>query len=57
LDSILSPSRRITAADGPMKMIPSRSHSSANSAFSETNPQPGQTASARQARSARSNSA
>ena len=53
----MSPSRRITSADGPMKMIPSRSHSSANSAFSETNPQPGQTVSARQARSARSSSA
>ena len=57
LDSILSPSLRITSADGPMKMIPSRSHSSANSAFSETNPQPGQTASARHSRRARSSSA
>src|SRR6185312_611759 len=45
LDSILSPSRRITSADGPMKVMPSRSHSSANSAFSDTKPQPGQTAS------------
>ena len=40
-----------------MKVMPSRSHSSANSAFSETNPQPGHTASARHARSARSSSA
>ncbi len=47
----------MTSPDGPMNVIPSRSHSSANSAFSETNPQPGHTASARQARSARSSSA
>ena len=47
----------MTSAGGPMKVMPSRSHSSANSAFSDTNPQPGHTASARQARSARSSSA
>ena len=47
----------MTCADGPTKVIPNRSHSSANSAFSDTNPQPGHTASARQARSTRSSSA
>ena len=44
----------MAAAVGPTKTIPRRSHSSANSACSATNPQPTQAASARASTSARS---
>jgi hypothetical protein len=56
-EPILSPSARITSGSGPRKTTPSLRHSSANSACSETNPQPTQAASARVARSARSSAA
>ena len=57
LDSILSPSRCMVSEPGPTNVIPRRSHRAANSARSETKPQPGQTASARRATSTRSSSA
>ena len=57
LDAILSPSRSITSGEGPTNTMSMSRHSRANSAFSDTNPQPGQTASARAARSPRSSSA
>ncbi len=53
----LSPSLRIAAAGGPMKVTPIRSHNSTNPASSDTNPQPGQQASALAAIIARSSSA
>ena len=45
--AILSPSRSITSGDGPTNTIPSSRHRRAKSAFSDTKPQPGHTASAR----------
>ena len=46
LDWILSPSLRMTSADGPTKTMPISSIMSTNAGCSETKPQPGQTASA-----------
>ena len=46
LEPILSPSRRIASALGPMKAMPSRSHSSTKEGSSARKPQPGHTASA-----------
>ena len=50
--SILSPIRRITSALGPMNVTSPFSHSSANAAFSDTNPYPGWIASAPKATAA-----
>ena len=56
LDPILSPSARVTSGGGPTNTTPRSRHSCAKSAFSLTKPQPGHTASARQARRARASS-
>ncbi len=53
LDWILSPSLRMTSPLGPTKTRPISSIMSAKAGCSETNPQPGQTASARVAINAR----
>ena len=57
LEAILSPSRSMTSGEGPMNTMSMSRHRRANSAFSETKPQPGQTASARATLSARRSSA
>ena len=57
LAPILSPSRRIASALGPMNVTPTFSHSSAKAGSSATNPQPTQAASAPDSTSARSSSA
>ena len=56
-EAILSPSRSITSGDGPMNTMPSWRHMRAKSDFSETKPQPGQTASASHSRRALASSA
>jgi hypothetical protein len=47
LEAILSPSRSMTSGEGPTNTMSMSRHSRANSAFSDTKPQPGHTASAR----------
>ena len=46
-EAILSPSRSMTSGDGPTNTMSMSRHSRAKSAFSDTKPQPGHTASAR----------